>query len=104
MRISDWSSDVCSSDLAVRIAIAVVARVAVGAVDAVLDAGRAVVVVAAATAILVTGGAARQQGEGGQRGKDELAVHEAVSRSTLASIGAGPIGSPPCRASVCQFV
>src|SRR3546814_9540812 len=114
MRISDWSSDVCSSDLVVAVGIAVVAAIPVAAVavadaqppaapgarvavDAavgrtvavvvIIDRRLAVVVVAVTVPVAVTGGAAGK-GDGGED-ENKMSEHGGVPCLSECSIDPG---------------
>src|SRR3546814_4306091 len=97
MRISDWSSDVCSSDLVAAIASGRKLRLPAIAADA--DLGRAVL-----HAIAVRYGESEAE-----VGVEELppldhALRRIVAIEDAVDRGHEEIGSASCRARVCQYV
>src|SRR3546814_9138201 len=100
MRISDWSSDVCSSDLADDVGKEFRVHMrAGGAADLVgiglgripeVGAGRGDAIGAHQATAGVVGGAARH--------------HEAVDDGQVLGVVVGEIGRASCRERVCQYV
>src|SRR3546814_19707671 len=97
MRISDWSSDVCSSDLAVL-------RGLIDA-DAGAAGGRIDDIDAAVELALGELGATRRIVPRGRRGAGHVLHHLDVAADVLgALLIAAKIGRASCRERVCQYV
>src|SRR3546814_10689825 len=97
MRISDWSSDVCSSDLTGPEAFSVLA--AAGAAAPSLDLGTGVLALQLRTPMVVAMAGATLQALHPDR---EILLGVGISSPVVAS--RWQLGRAPCRERVCQYV
>src|SRR3546814_10115546 len=86
MRISDWSSDVCSSDLAR------------------LDAGHVFRIGRVAAHLNRVAAGRQREGGAGQQQADAKSTHPAARAARSRRVHALKIGRASCRERVCQYV
>src|SRR3546814_21082551 len=102
MRISDWSSDVCSSDLTLAVGpVAVVSLMTASAAGAVATQGTALYLEAAITLAALSGIMLAVLGFLRLGFLANLLSHPVISGFITAS---GKIGRASCRERVCQYV
>src|SRR3546814_14675682 len=97
MRISDWSSDVCSSDLTAR-AFAAEAR---STAESALSAAKATLAALDSEATALR--KAIDNGASHHRALDRIKAAPGYEHALAAALGA-EIGSTSCRGRVCQYV
>src|SRR3546814_14897238 len=101
MRISDWSSDVCSSDLRLRLTAEPLGIVKIDASDA-----QALIQFSAKPNIdpLRIIELVQSRRDVRLAGQDKLKIEIKQGQQVAARIDAVPIGRASCRERVCQFV